>query len=44
MSVSPRVKTGIAGLDKMLGGGFMRGDSVLTRFFSPEARERENQL
>jgi circadian clock protein KaiC len=29
MSLSPRVKTGIAELDKMLSGGFMRGDTVL---------------
>jgi circadian clock protein KaiC len=29
MSTSARVRTGIAPLDKMLGGGFMRGDSVL---------------
>lgn len=29
MSSLPRVKTGIAELDKMLSGGFMRGDAVL---------------
>jgi circadian clock protein KaiC len=29
MSLSPRTKTGIVELDKMLSGGFLRGDSVL---------------
>jgi circadian clock protein KaiC len=29
MSMSPRVKTGVVELDKMLNGGFMRGDVVL---------------
>jgi circadian clock protein KaiC len=29
MSMSPRVKTGVVELDKMLSGGFMRGDVVL---------------
>ena len=29
MSTTSRVRTGIAPFDKMLGGGFMRGDSVL---------------
>ena len=29
MSLSPRVKTGIVELDRMLNGGFLRGDSIL---------------
>ena len=31
MSVKPRVETGVAGLDKMLSGGFVPGSATLVR-------------